>query len=256
VPEVVFSDGAGIQHELRLVRDPEIQRGLHEGMTPVPLYIADGHHRYETALAYQEEVRASRADPGSADAPTDFILAACMSAADPGLVIRPTHRLIVWPGDPSFERVVQSARHWFHVEPVTGDSIEQALTDNHTPLFVLYGGDAHGPVCLTLQDATALDDSPYAPGSAGRALPAAVLAYGLLNRFLPAEETQVTYCPDLAATLAAVDDGRARMAGLLPSVATAQVMAIVNGGDRMPPKSTYFWPKPVTGMVLRSLETF
>jgi len=261
-PTVAFRDAFGIAHELRCVWDTPDRRRLLEALAPLPLYIADGHHRYETSLVYQHLQRSG--DPGRPDErPYDFVLAACMSSADPGLVIRPTHRLLHWQGPPEVEEIVERARPpygGFDVERLPASDVEQVLaalgSRRERPSFVLCCGSPKLFHCLSLRDDVAMEDAPSPPASPLRRLPAAVFGHAFVGKLLAGSHATLSYEPDARAAIRSVDSGAARLAGLLPGVLTSELMAVVNCGERMPPKSTYFWPKPLSGMLLRSLREF
>ena len=95
--------------------------------------------------------------------------------------------------------------------------------------------------------------SPHRPGSPVRVLPAAVFAHAFVGQLLGAHAPAIAYTADAAEAVRRVDAGEAGLAALLRPVRTAELMAAVDAGERMPPKSTYFWPKPLTGLVMRSL---
>jgi uncharacterized protein (DUF1015 family) len=254
-PAVAFTDHAGIAHELRCVTDEQAHKELRHTLAPLPFYIADGHHRYETALAYQHLQAASR--PGDGERPWDFLLTACMSSADPGMVIRPTHRVVAWEGEPSGQEALAAAGEWFDIEPLDDEGLDAALAatclePSHCG-FVTYVGDAQPFARLVLRDGQAMDASPHPPGSPVRSLPAAVFAHGFVRRVV-GETATIRYTADPLGAVASVGEGSARLAGLLPAVRPETLMAVVDAGGRMPPKSTYFWPKPLTGLVMRSLE--
>jgi len=257
-PAAAFTDDGGIEHELRLVLAPADQAALADALAPLPLYIADGHHRYETALVYRDTERAKLADQGDRELPLDFMLAACTSGADPGLVIRPTHRIVTWQGDFWATDFLDEATEWFaaHRLPIT--SLAEALrvldARQAEPLFVIYDGGGAGYTALELRDPEALRDAPYPLGSPLRQLPAAVFTHAFLGKLPGLRGATVTYTPDAEAAVRGADARERALACLLPGVRTAELMAVVDAGERMPPKSTYFWPKPMTGMVLRSLE--
>ena len=259
LPALDFADEHGVGHQLRLITDPADKAELTATLYPLPLYIADGHHRYETALAYQSHRRT--ADPGHhAPQPYDHTLAACMSSADPGLVIRPSHRMARWTHGPHPLELLDRAAKWFSVSRLPAQSPEEALAaleprTGHTR-FVVYTGAPGGYALLELLDPRAMADAPYPPHSPVRRLAAAVLGHGFLFPLLGGQpNVTLGYTPDAGLACRQVERGQARVAGLLPPVHTAELMAVVDAGERMPPKSTYFWPKPLTGIALRILTT-
>jgi uncharacterized protein (DUF1015 family) len=256
-PDVGFTDDDGIQHELRGIAYPDQQAALREAVAPRALYIADGHHRYETSLAYRRVQRAALADPQD-DLPCDYTLAACMSVADPAMVIRASHRIVHWDEAPDVGELLRLAERWFVVRRPAGANLRSLLaalaTRGEAPTFAVYQGAQAGYALLELRDDAAMDGSPYPPGSPVRRLPAAALRHGFLEKLVPGPGAKVTYTPDPQAAVREVDEGRARLAGLLPGVRPDELMAVVDAGERMPPKSTYFWPKPKTGLVIRLLQ--
>jgi len=258
---VTLTDARGIAHELRILGERRTQDELRALLAPVPMYIADGHHRYETSLAYQRQLREG-APAVQELTPQDFLLAACMSSADPGLVIQPTHRMVRWEGEPSPAEVLRRAEQWFRVSPLPAGSVVDALdavaaTAGMCRGVVVYAGGMLGYSLLELRDTQALSGCPYAAESPARHLAATIFGHGLLASVLAASVTvDVAYTSDALVAVRSVDAGVHRLAGLLPGVLVDELMSVVNAGERMPPKSTYFWPKPLTGMVLRSLRCF
>ena len=257
-PSLAFSDEAGMTHELRCIFDPAAQAAVRDALAPLILYIADGHHRYETALAYQRLVRTS-APQDSDEQPCDYVLAACMSTADPGMVIGPTHRVIEWSGGPEAPELLTMAERWFDIQrlgPTTPHQDAMTAAEAITQAsFVLYAGPSAGYALLTLRDHSIMADSPHPPASLQRSMPAPVLAQAIVATALADCEPRVTYTADGEEATRLVDEApRRRVAGLLRPVRPTELMAVVHAGERMPPKSTYFWPKPLTGIVLRSLE--
>ena len=256
-PVSAFTDEHGIAHELRLIEDHADLATLSQALAPLPLYIADGHHRYETALTYRRLQRAAAGDP-NAELPCDFILAACMSSADPGLTIRATHRIARWKDGPRPETVLEEAGRWFDVTRLSATGPDRALAaldaPRGGPAFVVYAGAAAGYALVELRDDGALRHAPYRPGSPVRRLPAAVFTHGFLEPLVGRPpKVSLDYAADAHEAVRQVDEAEPALAGLLPSVRHSEVMAIVDAGERLPPKSTFFWPKPLTGIVLRPL---
>ncbi len=259
-PIAVFQDDAGIEHELGRLEDAAQQTTVAERIAGLPLYIADGHHRYETALVYRETERARLGRRAPAELPLDFMLAACMSGADPGLVIRPTHRVVTWQGEFWTADFLDEAEEWFSARRLPAKGLDEALAAlegaRGQPAFIIYGGKSAGYTLLQLRNEEALRDAPYPLGSPLRRLSAAVFSHAFLGKLPGLRGATVSYTPDAELAVRQADAGERTLACLLPGVRPAELMAIVDAGERMPPKSTYFWPKPMTGVVLRSLEAF
>ncbi len=258
-PACRFTDEEGVSHELRLVVEPAEQESLAATLAPLPFYIADGHHRYETALAFAEIERHRLGNPPE-ELPSDYVFAACMSGGDPGMVILPTHRVVHWDGGPDAAALWAAAQEHFDLVALNADDAEEAASvlagEGGSPAFVLYGGRQLGFAQARLRDEGAMDDAPWRPGSALRRLPAAVFDHAFVGKMLAGLDRRVEYTPDGRRAVNLVDSSPKALGCLLRGVRPAELISVVNSGERMPPKSTYFWPKPKTGMALRPLDGF
>ena len=209
------------------------------------LYIADGHHRYETAVAY------ARQQPSAAR-----VLSFIVSAADPGLTILPTHRIIFGAGRDA-ETLVAAWRDWFEVGRVAPcmDRVERLaeLGRERTACIVAFP-DAYD-VSLVLKPDAALDSVPDLKTPAIRALDVARIESLVVQRILGAGTAtpSLAYTPDPYAAFDAVRNGRAAAAVLLNPTKVRDVFAVADAGEVMPPKSTYFVPKVPSGLVVRSV---
>ena len=208
-----------------------------------PLYIADGHHRYETASAYAQENPAA-----------DRVLALIVSARDPGLVVLPTHRVIFGSGR-DFERLLPRWREWFDVQAVPPHADPErhlaALGRERTACLV---ADRDRLVALVMRDGVLPDRLPsLARTPAVQDLDVARIESLVVKEILGASTSTpiVRYLPDARAALDAVRRGGAAAAVLMNPTRVEQVFAVADAGDVMPPKSTYFIPKVPSGMVLR-----
>jgi uncharacterized protein (DUF1015 family) len=227
-------DDDGTLHELWPIVSPSVHQAVAQVVAARPLLVADGHHRYETALAYQAEQRHQRATGASAG--DDAVLCYVVELADEHLQVQAIHRVV--SGLPP------------------GTDIVGALA----PAFELTSTDARGATLLArMADAKTLAvvtregtylASPRAEGPDGgtdldsRRADAAV-------GHLPSH--QLTYEHDVPSAVAAVSSGAADLAVLCRPAGIDQIARTAQGGERMPPKTTFFWPKPRTGMVLRAL---
>jgi len=258
-PVCRFTDEEGVSHELRLVLQPAEQESLAETLAPLPFYIADGHHRYETALAFAEIERHRLGNPPD-ELPSDYVFVACMSGSDPGMVILPTHRVVHWDGAPDAAAVWAAAQEHFDLVALKADGPEEAAkasaAEGPSSTIVLYGGKKLGFALARLRDESAMNDAPWRPGSALRCLPAAVFDHAFVGKVLAGVEKRVDYTPDGRRAVNFVDSSPQALGCLLRGVRPPELISVVNSGERMPPKSTYFWPKPKTGMALRPLDWF
>jgi uncharacterized protein (DUF1015 family) len=245
------------RHIVSAVDDPKRIAAFTDLLAHSDVYIADGHHRYETALTYRNEVRAGAA-AWTGGEPENFVLMALTDAADPGLLVLPTHRLIHRRLTPAVWHAIE---RWFDVEPMPGGEVLARLTDRDQaePRFGVLAPD--GARLVTLRDWAGVDAAmPTGQPAAWRKLDVSVLQYGILAPAFGIDDAAltggeaVTYTQDAAEAAATVARGAAQAAFLLNATPVEQVMAVADAGGRMPQKSTYFYPKLPTGLVMNHLD--
>ncbi len=227
------------EHRLAVIDDARAIQTLREALAGRRVYIADGHHRYETALTYADE-------RGAADgAPERHVLAALCALDDPGLRIFATHR-VVRGGDAAIDAAVARS---FDATEVPRDAVDALVP---SPSGGVSAGSgivlARGGHFLRLEPRGDADLSSLPPS--WRTLPVAI-AEQLLVKPLPAS-AQVSYEHDTAAAIAASRAGATAV--LLRAVDPATLRAVADSGERMPQKTTYFYPKVPAGLVVRSLD--
>jgi len=253
----------GQRHALSAITaEPDITT-LARAIAGAGVYIADGHHRYETALAYRDEVRA-RSSAWTGDEPENFVLMALTPHDDPGLLVLPTHRMIRPPAWP--ENALDRLAWHFDVEDLGHADVQYATgllasAGRDTPTFVAIGVTPGALHLLTLKDRAAVEHlMPPNQPPAWKRLDVNVLQYGVLQDVFGIDEPMlresdiVTYTQDARAAASAVASGEARAAFLLNATPVSAIMAVADAGARMPQKSTYFQPKLPTGLVMRALE--
>lgn len=229
-----WSDDDGVEHALWPITDTTRQSAIADLVASEPVLIADGHHRYETSLAYRDELRAARgADAGEAEA----TLALVVELVDHELTVLPIHRLVDGLGDDP----AAALSPWF--EPGATVALEPGLVDR------LEAEGALGLVVGDATDAQLLHPRPEALAGA-RDLDTSRLDVALAA--LPG--TAVRYQHGVEEVAAAVRDGDGTVGVLLRPATVAQIAETAHGGDRMPPKTTFFHPKPRTGVVFRDLR--
>lgn len=229
-------DGVGIR--LWIVRD--VSRFP---FPDAPLYIADGHHRYETASAYAQENPAA-----------DRVLSLIVSAREPGLVVLPTHRVIFGAGR-EIDPILPRWGHWFDVQalPAGVDPIKHLATLGRDQTACLVA-DRSRIMSLLMRPGAAVDRVPGLTHSvAVRDLDVARVESLVVQEILGASTSTPTvrYTADATEALQLVQQGTAAVAVLLNPTKVEQVFAVADAGDVMPPKSTYFVPKVPSGLVLR-----
>ena len=228
-------------------------------LADVPVFIADGHHRYTTAIDYRDSVPAAADDP---DHPARFVMFALVAQNDPGLLVLPTHR-IVYDLAPSFslDQLIDSAGAfaWQSCALAEADLADAGafLQPYGAHAMGFLGADAAEIRIATLQDSQAMADAAPDELDVWRNLDVAILHSLIMDRALKpwwTDQTRVEYTPDARAALAACRNGPAQLAVCLQSTPLAAVEQIALAGATMPHKSTYFYPKLATGMVLKPVE--
>jgi uncharacterized protein (DUF1015 family) len=266
-PELACRMADETHHRLWVLSDPaEIEVILAE-FRALRLVIADGHHRYETALRHRDELEAAgRLQPGD---PASFVLAHLVAEDDPGLVILPLHRVVrdLGPLD-QVELEAELGADW-HGEyyPIWETAppeqvkalLEQLYNSAATERVVgLFGPDTSIFGILILRNKQLMDERALDRSEAWRGLDVALLDEGLIKPLLrqagAEREQAIRYERDPYAALQAVLRGEYQIALFLNPTRAEQVISVAEAGDRMPEKSTYFYPKLPTGLVLRPLD--
>ncbi len=228
-------DDDGVRHQLWVLSDPDIVAAVSAAIGRAPVVLADGHHRYETARTYQAQVREANGDqPG----PHDFVMALVVELAEDQLTVGAIHRTI--SGLPDGFDLVGALAPWFDVVRAGAADTRTlgALSDSGS-LAMVTDGQAY----LLLPHAE-LSEEP------GNDLDSNLIATVLSN--LPAHE--VMHRHSVQEAMAALGSGEGQAAFILRPVTVKQIDEWANERRRMPPKTTYFSPKPRTGMVFRSLD--
>ncbi|HSD24937.1 MAG TPA: DUF1015 domain-containing protein [Solirubrobacterales bacterium] len=246
------TDADGTTHRIWRIDEPEIHRAITEELAPDELLIADGHHRYETSLAYQREV--------GEGGPADYVLMALVSLEDPGLTVFPTHRLISGlADDPARQEALGvGLRELFDVEEVPTDQLDPADTDG-VGVFGYIDSHFKRGFRLRLKDTGRLDQALADRSPAYRQLDAAILEELVLKGTLGmdtgdiAAKRGIGYTPSIDETLAKLDAGDYQAAFILRPTPVEQVREVAAEGETMPPKSTYFFPKLLTGLAFNPL---
>ena len=259
-PSAAFTSDDGQTHTLRRVDDPGTLEAVGSAFELETLYIADGHHRYETALAFREERRAATTE-WRGDEPENFALVALASAGDPGLLVLPIHRVTA-AGVPLSEALKRMAG-LFTVDKHSSleDFVANLAELRGTSAFGLVSAESDDLHLLTVADPKAVDALlPQDRSSAWRNLDYAIANHVILQQVLGLEESQMSdystlwFTEDAAEAVRDVRGGRARYALLMKPVPVTRVLDVADAGERMPQKSTFFYPKVPTGLVFNSLE--
>jgi len=267
-PALDATDDDGVRHALYVVADEKRIAALQAAAAPGEVFIADGHHRYETALNYKH------AHPKLEDA--NWTLMTLVSFASEGLAILPTHRLVKAVASFDAAKLLEEAGAEFEVrrfdfDATSASSRDRALEELKTALAAAFAGGGHALglyapgtlALLTLKNLTSMNDSG-AESAAWKSLDVAILHKLLLEKRLGIDDaalerqTNVEYLKDtgeaVAKGLAAVDAGTHQMLALVSPTRLSEVEAVARAGEKMPQKSTFFHPKVYTGLVIYRLE--
>jgi uncharacterized protein (DUF1015 family) len=257
-PQVEVTDDYGVLHRVARVTDPHALRLVIGSMSDKKLIIADGHHRYETALRYRDERRMARAC--EEDPAFDYLLMLFLEATGEPLTVLPTHRTVRAQGDGG-AAIVAGLSRLFDVEPADRATLERFGTEPDQGGRGRFGlWTAHGGFILSARRA---DFAPFqvAGGDAVRSLDVSLLGIALqelagIDATAVAAGGLVGYTKSAAEAIALVADPSAATdaAFLLEPTPVASIAAVAADGDVMPQKSTYFYPKALTGLLINPLE--
>ncbi len=260
-PLVDIVDETGTAQRLQALTDPAVVERIQDFFTERSLYIADGHHRYETALNYRNEMQTSRAGMSEHD-PVNFVMMALIDLDDPGLLVLPTHRLF-FDLSPETLANLQSARlrEYLNVrtlaQPDASALQELAQAGASAPSFLLVTPEQTWLLSLNERGRARMAAAEHS--QAWKELDVAVAHTLILEDLLQLQQSDLTagqhvsYTDDDSEALAAVPTGRAQAALLLNATRVQQICEIADADDQMPQKSTYFYPKLSTGLVFNPL---
>ena len=254
------TDDDGVQHRLWIV--PDDGAGAADGatladvMAAAPVTIADGHHRYETALRYRDERRMSRSC--EEDPAFDYVLTLFLEATSQPLTVLPTHRVVL-DGDGDGSELLAAAEDLFEVEPAGRERLTMFGQDPDAGGRGRFGlWTRAGGACLTARRDRLVGETG---GPAARELDVALLGAALarlcgIDAAAVSEGSRIAYTKSAAEAVDWVDRGHdgARAAFLLEPTPVASILTVAAAGDVMPQKSTYFYPKALTGLVINPHE--
>lgn len=270
-PAEQFTDESGTIHRLWLIQKKDALQGIHDAMKNRNLFIADGHHRYETALTYRDEMReiTGRKDGRQ---PFDYALMYLNDFADEGLVILPTHRVLAREyGDVNLEEILEDMGQYFALKEFSvdmdnldkasakiADKVKPAKATSTRMVMVLPSGRSW---ILTLEKGADLEemiDDPDLKPEVRRLdvtlLHRYVISRGWIgNPEVELEDGDIFYEKSILGALTQLKKRKGCVAFILNSTTKQQVQEVAALGELMPQKSTYFYPKLASGLLLRDL---
>jgi uncharacterized protein (DUF1015 family) len=258
-PEIAINDEYGVLHRIWCISDPQVIEAVRQKMADKKLIIADGHHRYETALNYRNEQRDS-VKASDANASSEFAMMTFVNMDSRGLVILPTHRVVFGLENYDREKFLERARKFFEVVPFAGHCSEvvSRLRDagRHGTTLVAISGDA----CFLLHAREAAADQVLKDVQPlQRQLDVVQLHKVLLEHVLGMTEESIrlqqniSYHREPEEALARVREG-ANIAFLMNPIRMDQLREITFAGGVLPQKSTDFYPKLLSGLTIYPVE--
>jgi uncharacterized protein (DUF1015 family) len=267
VAPVEATDHLGVVHRLWPVSDVSVITDLNRQLGPKPIFVADGHHRYETACNYRDRL-AQRQGKLTADHPANFVLMMCVGMNDPGMIVLPTHRL--FRGLPPLGSADLVAKlHDCFATRVIGEGAERATSvwdeiereDDQTVVAIFCQQDQQWVVArLTEQGRTRMAEVAPEQSPAWQNLGVAVLQRLVIETLLGVHDPpRPEYVHQVGEVIERLTDGDPEggqfpLAALVKPATLKDIRQISENGERMPAKSTYFYPKLLSGLVINPLE--
>jgi len=263
-PVISFSTADGERHELWALTEAEVISQIRRSLADQPLYIADGHHRYESALAYRRERRASAA-AASGDEGFDFVMMTLVDLADPGLIILPPHRLVRGLPESALDGLLSRLKTLFEIEelalslPDAWQRLDDLLAGEANQVrLALFGLAGENLLLLKPHNLEAISQMmPAFHSELYQRLDVSIVDHVILEKLLGLNLDRggsfLAYSYDRVDAVNKVLAQEYQLAWLLSPVKARVIKAIADAGDRMPRKSTYFYPKLPSGLILYRL---
>ena len=254
-PFIDITDDEQVSHKVWRLDAPLAVAAVESALSQENMFIADGHHRYEVACAYREEMR-QKLGRLTGEEPFNYVLAYITSPDPRGLIIFPIHRLVKLDAAPDMPALSQRLKAYFDVEEVKSDDKARFFF-----LLAKAGGTEHiiGMYrdkkywLLRLKNVKILDKIIADKPAGYRSLDVSILNYLVLRDALGidlGDKIKVGFYPQEEELISRVDNGEAHVAFFLNPVRMQQIIDVALAGERMPPKSTYFYPKVLSGLVI------
>jgi uncharacterized protein (DUF1015 family) len=258
-------ESAGVIHTLWEINDERIYSEIKNRLKDKILFIADGHHRYQTAIDYSIEMK-QKYDKCSNKAPFEYILVVLVNMNDKGLSILPTHRLLRLP-DLNLNDFLEKLSNFFNVEERIVDLDSRAYSELEKEIiyhlskkkdhrFILFYADRF--FILTLKDEKIMDTFNSDHSKIWRMLDVSILHKIVIEHILGIDERHledyVQYTRSFDEAIKGVVDGRFTLSFLMNATRIEELKEVAKAGEHMPQKSTYFIPKMLSGLVMYKME--
>jgi uncharacterized protein (DUF1015 family) len=252
------------RHDMRVISDISVIEKIQNLMANRPLYIADGHHRYESALAYRQE-RQVYSGSDSGNKAFDYVMMSLVEFSDPGLMILAPHRLVRGIPKSNIDGLFSKLKAFFAIEevdlkhPDVWARIEDILSHTSVPRIVLFGIDRESLFILTLNNREEVSKMmPYFHSDIYKNLDVSIVDHIILENLLALssekEKESLAFSYDMLDAIEKVKSQEYQLALLLSPVRPEMIKSISDAGDKMPRKSTYFYPKSPSGLVINRLD--
>lgn len=260
-PDIQLQDNDNVTHRMWIIKDEKAIADICSDFTDRKLYIADGHHRYETALNYRNYLREQvLAKEGDA---CDYQMMMLVDMEHPGLVVFPTHRLVRNLDSFNAERVIDGCKEYFdvteHSDINTIESTLMELYNQGKKAYAFYCGGSSYKL-LVLKDTNIIKKLLPNASTATQQLDVTILHTLILEKIFGidaenmAKQINLTYTKIFDEAISSVQQGNSQCAFILNPTRVSEIREVASNGEKMPQKSTYFYPKMITGLVMNQLE--
>jgi uncharacterized protein (DUF1015 family) len=266
-PDIDLTDDQQIRHKLWRLTDGPIVNQIQTALASKRVYIADGHHRYETALNYRQWLKET--DPHFDEHhPANYVMMSLSSLEDPGMVIFPAHRLVKDVSQEAMASLIPSLRDFFTVESISmSQGVDAAIAkadaalaaNKHRNAFMVYMKEDRAIHVMVLKEGVMLERYGSELAQPLLDLDVTVLARLIMTDLLGFDKarlddaTKISYRTSSPEAVGAVMEGKADIAFILNPTRIEQVQRVAEQGLIMPRKSTYFYPKIISGQVMNAL---
>lgn len=260
-PDIQLQDNDNVTHRMWIIKDEKAIADICSDFADRKLYIADGHHRYETALNYRNYLREQGlAKEGDA---CDYQMMMLVDMEHPGLVVFPTHRLVRNLDSFNAERVIDGCKEYFdvteHSDIHTIESTLMELYNQGKKAYAFYCGGSSYKL-LVLKDTNIIKKLLPNASTATQQLDVTILHTLILEKIFGidaenmANQINLTYTKIFDEAISSVQQGNSQCAFILNPTRVSEIREVASNGEKMPQKSTYFYPKMITGLVMNQLE--
>lgn len=260
-PDQKFTDNDHVTHKLWIITDEKVIEKLVNDFADRKLYIADGHHRYETALNYRNYCRENGISKEGD--PQDYQMMYLVDMQHPGLVVFPTHRMVRDLESFDKDEVLKGCEEYFDIKKFTSvGNINSELSKQYKQgkkAFGFYCGKGEWYL-LVLKDIEVMADVLPDLSEASQQLDVSVLHSLILEKTMGidkenmANQINLTYTKFFEEAIMKVDKGEFQCSFILNPTRVTEIRDVAAAGEKMPQKSTYFYPKMITGMVMNDLN--